>query len=79
MSSMIDKLEPADIARFHSSKARAWLRRHLTYANGAPRYNVLESDKQGPTRVSTLNRMDNTVTTWKRIQIDGKDSLFEQE
>lgn len=80
MSYIDDKLEIAEkVADILGGKPQVYLKRHMTYSDGTPRYEVVASDGVGPIRIKTVDQMNGRVRYWTRVRKDGKDFLFEGE
>lgn len=74
MSDWNEKLGPQATAPPHN-RARRWLLRHTTWADGTPMYVPVRQDASGLWSFK-LHRM--TTTYWRRVLREGKDALFEQ-
>lgn len=77
-----DKLDiiEEDKKKSSSDKPRQWLKKHMYYADGSPKFKLLKADDKGvPLSVEITGRMDGTKAVWNRIQKSDKDYLFEKE
>ncbi len=73
MSELEGKLEQADVAI--GTRARALLKKHLTYRNGEPRYTIVREDSCGPVIIQSSTMCGPLL--WRRVYFDKTDILFE--
>jgi hypothetical protein len=77
VSTLEEKLEQVEKElRADTGRARAFLRKHLTYSCGTPRYTVIRSDSSAPVIIQTVT-MDGKHHLWRRVYFERNDILFE--
>lgn len=76
MSDWDEKIEQAEARPEFSTRARCFLRKHLTWSDGSPRYSIIREDSSGPVIIKTQT-MDEAIHLWRRVYFERNDILYE--